>query len=207
MSNQQKIPLSRTLPNFVQQRVLAEISKRGRALPGHVVAVDGPIVTVNFDVTGAVLPQVTMPILGAEYVRYPIQVGDKGVTFPVDVYTGQVSGLGPTGTAADFSTQQGNLATLMWVPCGNKNWSPVNPNALVLYGPDGVVLKDTAGETTFTLTPSGITISGNTSLTFSVGSHSIVINSSGVTIDGVLFLAHAHSAVQTGPDVSGPVVP
>jgi hypothetical protein len=169
--------------------------------------VSGPIVTVAFDVTGAVLPQATMPVLGAEYIRLPIKVDDKGVTFPVNVYTGGVSGLGPPGSAADFNTQQFNLSTLVWMPCGNANWSTVDPTAVTIYGPNGVVLRDTAGDTTFTLTPSGITVSGETSLTFAVGSHSIVINSSGVTIDGVLFLAHTHSAVQTGSGVSGPVVP
>jgi hypothetical protein len=153
-----------------------------------------------------------MPVFGPIYIRYPIQVGDKGVTFPIDVYLGGVSGLG--GGTAD-TTLQGNLSTLVWFPVGNSNWPSVNPNALVLQGPDGVVEQDTGGNTTSTLTPNGVSVSAKetyaitagTSITFTVGGHSILINSTGVYIDGVLFLTHTHSGVESGTDDSGPVVP
>lgn len=44
-----------------------------------------------------------------------------------------------------------------------------------------------------------------TSLTLSFGAKTIVINSSGVTIEGKLFLTHTHSGVTTGGGTSGPV--
>jgi hypothetical protein len=98
MTEAQKVPLSRSLSAFAQKKALSEIAKRGQALPGHVVAVSGAIVTVNFDVQGVTLPQVAMPLIGAEYIRWPIQVGDKGYAAAADAYLGGVSGLGG-GTA------------------------------------------------------------------------------------------------------------
>jgi hypothetical protein len=118
----QKTPLARGLSRFAQRKAIEEISKLGYAPPGHVVAVNGAIVTINFDVSGLTLPQVQMPLFGPEYIRYPVQVGDKGVAFPASFYLGGVSGLGD-GTADD--TQRGNLATLVWFPIGNAKWAAV----------------------------------------------------------------------------------
>ena len=202
MSSAQKIPFARSMSAFAKQKAVDEIIKRGQALPGHVVAVTGSIVTVSFNVSGVLLPQVTMPVAGSEYIRLPIQVGDKGVAFPASVYLGGVSGLG--GGTAD-TTQQANLTTLVWFPIGNTSFSAVDANAVTAYGPNGVVLKDSGGNTTLTLTPSGVVLNAQTSITLEVGSHSIVINSSGVTIDGKPFLPHTHSGVTTGGGVSGPV--
>lgn len=205
MSDAQKTPLSQTLSSFATWQALNEIQKRGTGLPGTVAVVSGPIVTVNFDVSGVTLPNVTMPVFGPEYIRYPIQVGDLGVAFPVGLYIGGVSGLG--GGTAD-TTLRGNLATLVWFPIGNKNWtaSP-NANATVLYGPQGVVIQDKAGSSpdfSVTVNSSGITMTG--------GGHTVVLNSSGLTIDSVLFATHDHgpgtyvagSTAVTGD--SGPVV-
>lgn len=184
MSFEQKIPFVRSLPQFAQRKVLEEIAKRGQSLPGHVVAVAGPIVTVNLDVAGLTLPQVTMPLFGPEYIRYPVQVGDKGVCFPCSVYIGGVSGLGAEVAAP--STLQGNLSTLVWFPIGNKNWSAVDdPDKVVIYGPNGVELRDTAGAAI-------LKVDATNGLTLSFGGHQIVINSSGVIIDGKTFLLHEH---------------
>jgi hypothetical protein len=190
MSSEQKIPLSRALSAFTRSKALSEIVKRWRVLPGHVVAVAGSIVTINFDVQGQTLPQVTMPLAGPEYIRYPIQVGDMGVALPASVYLGGVSGLG--GGMAD-KTLRGNLATLWWVPISNANWSAVDPNAVTIYGPNGVALMDTAGHTKATLTPAGLAVTAQTSISLTVGSHNITIDSAGVHIDGRLFLAHEHT--------------
>lgn len=128
MSRAQKTPLSRSLSTFAQSKSLDEVIKHGLALPGHVVAVSGAIVTVNFDVKDMTLPQVTMPVVGSKYIRLPIQKGDLGVALPASVYLGGVSGLG--GATADDSLP-GNLSTLVWLPIGNKNWSVV-PSGVVL---------------------------------------------------------------------------
>lgn len=160
---------------------MGAIQKTGKALPCTVVAVSGQIVTVNFEVNGKqVLPQVTMPIIGAEYVRFPTQVGDKGVSMPADVYLGGVSGLGG-GTAG--TTQYPNLATLFFIPLGNTGFFSVNPNAVVIYGPDGVVLQNTAATAELTLLPISITMmTGNSVITMT--ENNITFASPTLTFDG-----------------------
>lgn len=199
MSLHQKTPFVKSLNAFAQRKALDEIEKRGQALPGRVVAVTGAIVTIAFEVSGVTLPQITLPLFGPEYIRYPIQVGDLGVTFPVDTYIGGVSGLGG-GTADD--TLRGNLSTLVWFPIGNKNWSTPpgsDANTLTLYGKTALALLDSiAGNGIIKLTANSITLAFAT--------HSIIINSSGVTIDGKVFLSHEHSGVQSGGSNTGGVV-
>jgi len=199
----QKIPLARSLPVFTTQKAVDEIQRRGQALPGHVISVSGSIVTVAFDVEGESLPQVTIPLFGPEYIRYPVQVGDKGVAFPCSVYIGNVSGLGGT---TPTTTNPGNLSALVWFPCGNANWSSAASNAVTVYGPNGVVLRDTNSDTVFTLTSSGLSVTAQTSISLTVGSHTLSISSTGITIDGRVFLAHEHTGVTTGTGTSGPPV-
>lgn len=203
MSQAQKTPFSRTLPLFAHAAALEEIKKRGDFLPGHVTAVAGQIVTVKFDIEGATFPgDLQMPVATSEYVRLPVQVGDLGVAIPSAVYLGGISGLG--GGTANL-TLRGNLSALLWLPVANKAWSAVDPNAVVLRAPNGVVLEDEDGHTTATLTPASFVVNAQTSITLQVGSHAIVINASGITIDGKPFLPHTHGGVQTGGGVSGPV--
>jgi hypothetical protein len=201
MTNAQKTPLSRTLNVFAQRKVLDEIAKRGRSLPGTVLSVSGPIVTVNLDVDGETLPQVTMPLFGPEYIRYPVQQNDKGVCFPVDISIASVSGLG-NGTADD--TLQGNLSTLVWFPIGNQNWA-VPPgsdaNTLAAYGHLATLLLDSlTGNSSVKLTSTGITLTfgsasitmNSSGITLQFGSKSVVISSSGVSVEGREFLTHDH---------------
>lgn len=128
-------------------------------MPCSVVSVEGAIITVKFEIQDAVLtlPNVTVPLFGPEYIRYPIQKGDKGVVFSCDAYIGGMSGQG--GGVAGL-TQPSNLSALVFFPIGNVNWVTVDPQSVVVYGPNGVVLRDAGSACTFTLTPSGITITG-----------------------------------------------
>lgn len=192
MSNEQRTPISRVLPLAAQRAALLEIEKRGYALPCHVTAVDGQIVTVAFDVAGALLPTCTMAIAGAEYIRFPTQVGDKGVAEPASVDIGIATGLGPANALPDIRTRPGNLSALVFKPVGNASWtaSP-NQNALVGYGPAsgaGVILQDKLISPNFSVTinSSGITMTG--------GGHTMTLSSSGLVIDGVTFATHEHQA-------------
>lgn len=189
MANEQKTPFSRTQPLLAQRAALAEIAKRGSGLPGKVVSASGPIITAALDVSNALLQSVQMPLFGPEYIRYPIQPGDLGIAIAIPVYIGAVSGLGPD-IPAQIGPLTANLSALVWLPCGNQNWtaSP-NPNAIVVYGPEGVILQDKAGSSpdfSVTVNSSGITFQG--------AGHTVVLNSSGLTIDGVLFSTHAHAS-------------
>lgn len=204
--NVQKTPLARSLNLFGERKALDEIRKRGGMLPGKVLSIAGQIVTVKIEVEGATFPgDLQMPVATCEYIRKPIQVGDLGVAIPSATYLGGVTGLG--GGTADTGIV-GNLSALVWLPVAHRTWpqSGIDPNALVLRGPNGVVLEDETAATKLTLTPTSITLSATTSITLQVGGKTIVITSSGITIEGREFLAHTHSGVQTGGGVSGGVV-
>lgn len=203
-NNSLKTPLAATLPAFTRNQTDQAFELDGMDLPCHVTAVNGAIVTVAFDITtNLTLPEVTMPIFGAEYVRLPIQIGCKGRAIPSDAYLGAISGLG--GSTTPF-LQPGNLGALSFFPVGNKNWTPVDGNAVVIYGPNGVVLRDTQSEAVVTLTPGNIAMTAETQISLMVGGMGIVITSSGTTIDGKPFLPHEHSGVQTGGSPTGGVV-
>ncbi|HEY4153502.1 MAG TPA: hypothetical protein VGM38_09295 [Pseudolysinimonas sp.] len=231
-SNSQKVPLVLSLNQAMSRASESRVQQIGKCLPCSVVSVDGAMITVKFEINAdpLSLPQVKMPLFGPEYVRYPIQAGDKGFAISADAYLGQMSGLG-SGTA-DFS-QQPNLSTLAFMPCGNTGWRSVDSNAVVIYGPNGVVLQDADQTCTITLTPTGLTIDLG-SQTFSVTSGAITVNTAGqpvtfnmggatFTIDGNLRVTgstiggfggadainiqtHHHSGIQAGAAQSGPPV-
>ena len=234
-SNAQKIPLNISISQAMAQRTEGRVQQLGKCLPCSVVSVDGAMITVKFEVNAdpLTLPQVKMPLFGPEYVRYPIQAGDKGFAISADAYLGQMSGLGD-GTA-DLTVQP-NLSTLAFMPCGNKNWRSVDGDAVVIYGPNGVVVQDADQNCTLTLTPSGytidlgtnpwtitsgaITITSSGTGTIDLGANPLNITSSLVTINGDLVVTgtisfgpsgtgaatHHHSGVQVGIAQSGPPV-
>ena len=164
--NYLKTPLGKSLNDWATQKIKNAINSQGRALPCEVVSIIGSIVTVKFEVNAApfTLPQVTMAIAGSEYVRLPIQVGCKGVTFPASTRLGIVNGLG--GGVPVLTDTPGNLATLTFFPIGNKNWDPSeNPNALLLYGPDGVIIRTQGGSVKAVLSSTGVVVTGDLSNT------------------------------------------
>jgi len=153
----QKVPLARTLNQFAERKVRGAMTLLGQSLPATIVSVQSSgIVTVKFDLTNVpyTLPNITVPMIGSEYVRLPIQAGCKGWVMTADAYLGGMSGLG--GGTADL-TPRGNLSALIWSPIGNKNWTASDdPNSLVLYGPNGVIIRDFNKKTTMTLTINGV---------------------------------------------------
>lgn len=156
MSNGQKFPFLKAFNNAVHTATEDRAAIEGRSLPCHVVAVTGQIVTVQFDMLpdGMQYPQVTIPIATFEYIRYPIQIGDKGVTVAADVSLRGISGLG-TGIASRSLTL--SLVPLFFVPLSNAGWTKEDPNKIVLYGPDGVILKTADGASSITVEPGKIT--------------------------------------------------
>jgi len=187
----QKIPFAQSINTFTDRKIYDALQAAGQSWPCHVVEVNGPIVTVAFDLitpSTITLPQVTVPLFGPEYIRYPIQVGDLGVCFAASVSLRGASGLG-TGKA-DFSNP-GNLTSLVFFPIGNKNWSSVDPDAVTIYGPNGVVIRDTNSGAVVTLTPTGITAN--------VGNSTITMNSSEVSITSPLI------ALNGAIELNGPV--
>ena len=208
--NSLKTPLGTSLNNIAIQRAADAIQLLGKALPASVTKVNGSIVTVKFELAQTVpftLPEVTVPLFGPEYIRYPIQAangstpGTKGMVVPANAYLGGMSGLG--GGIADL-TQRGNLTALVFLPFGNTDWAaPDDPQAVCIYGPAGVILRDSGSKSVVKIDTDGI------SLAF--GGFEITIDKDGITIgnnttiDGKVFLQHEHQEVQSGTDNTGSV--
>jgi hypothetical protein len=183
MADHLKTPLAKSLSSFAEKKINDAFQLTGKGLPCSVVSVAGAIVTVKFEVQNIpfTLPQVTIPLFGPEYVRYPIQKGDKGTVIPFDAYLGGMSGLG--GGVADL-TQRANLSSLVFLPIGNKLWTSVDPNAVTIYGPNGVVLRDTGSDSIITLTPGSITIVAPNQIQLKTGATTMTLTPTGWSITG-----------------------
>lgn len=157
-TNAQKTAFARSINRNAEKVALQAIESLGRALPCSIVSRTGSIVTVKFEIiSGFTIPPVTCPGSWSEYTRIPVQPGCKGVVDSIDTYLGGISGLG--GGVADL-VPRANLSSLIFRPVASADWSPSgNDNALVLYGPDGCILRDSGSATTLTVDPDdGVTI-------------------------------------------------
>ncbi len=213
-SNAQKTPFTSTINRFATAKAEAAINLLGKALPCSVVSIPVagvPIVTVKFEMQDAVfntLPQVTVPVGMSEYVRLPIQApsggtpGTRGVVFPADVFIGGVTGLGSGN--ADF-TQRGNLSTLVFFPVGNTGFPAVaDPNAVTIYGPDGVTIRDSQSKIKIVLTPSGVAITGNTSITGNLSVTGGITATQDIVAGTISLRNHVHGR---GTPVAGGTLP
>lgn len=204
MADFTKNPLGTSLNAVAQKRAADAMQRQGKSLPARVESVvSSGIVTVSFSVNAApfTLPQVTIPIAGSEYVRLPIQVGDKGMVIAADARLGGVSGLG--GGTPDL-TQPGNLTALAFVWLGSTGWSETDdPQALVLYGPNGAVIRTTDGMSKVTVDSAGVVVDGDQ---VTINAARIDLNGD-VYINGQRYTLHKHSGVQTGGGQTGGVVP
>jgi hypothetical protein len=194
----QKNPAGLSLNKFARGKALDQIQQTGRRLPCTVVKVMGSIVQVAFQVTAApgqtavTIPNVTIPIIGAEYVRLPVQIGCKGFATAADAYLGGMTGQG--GGVATLSPI-GNLTALAFVPLGNVSFFAVDASTLVLYGEPAAQMRDKTGASLVTTTTSGITLSS--------GGHTLSISSAGIVLDGIPWGTHYHPGVQTGTGNTG----
>lgn len=180
-SDYAKLGLQERLNAIATKRVRREIEMTGRALPCVVTAVAGSIVTVSFEVQSGglpvTLPFITLPKAESQWVRSATQVGDFGLTIPADTFLGGISGLG--AGVADLDIDYGNLATLVWVPCGNIAFPPnTNPLQSWVNGPGGAKMGDTA-ETVEVICD---TVTGT--VTLRSGASNLVLSATRLVIDG-----------------------
>lgn len=204
-SNSQKTPMAVSLNRLAVKRAHDLIKITGRSLPCSVVSASGNLVTVKFEVNAGnfTLPQVTMPAFcGAQWLRIPYQKGDRGFAIPADARLAPLAGMG--GGTADLSTPA-NLAALMFMPITVKSFPVVDPNAVVVGGPNGVVLQDESKSCTFTLTPTGIVIAIG-SMTLTIDSSGIKVVNGDVVADSIDLKLHVHGDVQPGEGESGPPI-
>ena len=199
--NSYKTPFGRTINQLAEAKALQAIQQLGKALPCSVVAVSGSIVTVKFEMNSPyTLPNVTMPMFGPEYIRYPIKAGDKGVTLPADAYLGGMSGLGGGVAGVTLPT---NLSALVFLPISNQAWFAVDPNAVTIYGPNGVVLQDTTARSSLILTPTGIAMIGETTVTITVGASEIEMLPAAVNVTTVLTTFNSNVVIDGDLVVTG----
>jgi hypothetical protein len=180
MADGQKLPFNQQVNRGATRQAETVNSLDGKNLPCKITAVNGSIVEAEAKVTsGYTIPKIKIPHVGAEWIRYPTQIGDMGMFVSADASLNETSGLG--GGKADLG-KQGNLTPLAFLPVGNANWHPTpNANYLVMYGKTGVRIQSTVNaETYIELTASGIVIHG------------------AVSINGVDFSTHVHSDPQGG---------
>lgn len=215
-----KLWLQKTQNQGSINRALQTIEQTGNALPCSVVAVNGSLVTVKFEVNSATwtLPQVTIPKAESRWIRTPIQVGDFGLTVPSDVYVGGISGQG-NGIAK--LVRRGNLSDLMFLPCGSSSFPAVNVNQAYVSGPQGVLLETEDHKASILINESGITLTFNgqtitfnaSGLTSSVATQvnstitaSGTIDSTGgdVKAGSISLTNHVHTGVQSGSSNTGP---
>ncbi|PXM01155.1 hypothetical protein [Klebsiella variicola] len=168
MTISQRLNFAKSMNNFAEVKIAEAMELVGKVLPATVVRQSGKMITVSFSLTNIpfTLPQVTIPLFGPQYVRYPMQPGDRGIVIPADTYIGGMSGLG--GGVADL-TQPTNLSALVYLPISNTEWQDVDGQVVTVYGPEGVTLRDSGSNTTFLLKPHSIAISTPDSFTVTVG--------------------------------------
>lgn len=186
--NALKTPYGQRINELASRRAEDAIRLTGRALPASVVSGDGRFVVVKFEVTSQfTLPQMQVPVASPEYFRAPIGAGCRGFVTPADYYLGGMSGLG--GGVATLS-RQGNLANLVFVPIGNTGWPDVPAGFAVVYGPQGVILRNADASASITITAAG---------------KIEIVSALGVWMNGVrVDQTHVHTGVQTGGGTSGP---
>ncbi|MGI1238855.1 hypothetical protein ACIAGK_27320 [Klebsiella quasipneumoniae subsp. similipneumoniae] len=168
MSIDNKLNFASSMNRFTERKIENALQKSGKVLPASVVKQTGNMITVSFELRDIpyVLPQVTIPLFGPQYIRYPMQPGDKGIVIPADTYIGGVSGQG--GGIADM-TPPANLSALVFLPISNTEWQDVDGQVVTVYGPEGVTLRDSGSNTAFLLKPDSIAISTPDSFTVTVG--------------------------------------
>lgn len=201
-----RFPTSQNLASSIDWRVKSLIQEQGWELPCTVVDVDDThgFVTIKFEIQNApfILPTINIPVVGFQYIRFPIQVGDPGVTRRADADLTNISGFNSTQPSL---SDAGNLsAILQFVPIMNAKFPAVaNANILYIYGPEGVVIYDVEQNSVVTISP--------TQILLKYGDAEVKVSNDRVDINGTLYingnpyLGHQHSGVSTGGSNTGGV--
>lgn len=183
MTINNKMNFGANMTRFAENKIAESQMMSGKVLPAAVVKQSGKMVTVSILLRDVpyTIPYLTVPLFGPEYIRYPMQPGDRGIVIPASTYLGGVSGLG--GGTADL-TPPANLSALTFLPISNTEWQDVDPQAVTAYGPEGVTLRDAGSNTTFLLTPESIAIVTPGRFKVSVGGTVFTLTPEGWSLTG-----------------------
>lgn len=230
-----RLPLNYALNRMIDKGVDNALESQGQSLPCEVIAVNGPFVTVRFlmaastndNTTVYTLPDVTMPVIGSEYIRVPLRArvrdvpGTRGIALSCSVGIGAASGtndqtyLGPS--PLPMFNEPGNLSAMVFIPIGNMEWKLFPADTMALYADflgalieishDAVTVNvgytydpDTntrTGGTVFKVDSSGVSIVGNLSITGAITA------TGDITGNGTSLHTHEHGGVQTGSGNTG----
>lgn len=183
MSTEKKLSFAGNMHSFAANKIAQAQLMAGKVLPAEIVKRTENMVIVQVLLRDVpyTIPHLTVPLFGPEYIRYPLQPGDKGILIPADTYLGGISGLG--GGTADL-TPPANLSALTFLPISNTEWESVDPNVLTMYGPEGVTLRDSGSKTTFLLTPTSITIATPEQFKVTVGGTAFTLTGNSWALTG-----------------------
>lgn len=180
MSNAQKYPLLQALSEMVNNLIEDRLDIKGKQLPCYITDVDNQFVTVHFDMLpdGIVYPEIKIPIMGWEYIRIPVQKGDKGVTLAADVSLRNISKQGGVANRSILPS----LTPLFFVPIANNQWSKEDGKKVVIVGPEGAIIKTKDISNIITVDTGKIEIKSGSNAVITVNSDQININKSGSNI-------------------------
>ena len=194
MNNSAKLWIQKTLNQAAITRAEQVIKLQGKSLPCKVVAVNGSIVTVSFQVNSNsktfTLPRITIPKAESNWFRTPTQIGDTGITVPADIYIGIISGLG--ATIPNMQVRPSNLGAIVFLPVSNSNSPPSDQNAAIAQGPNGFIGQVAGGTSSVVANTSDVTLTfgantvviNSTGMVLTWGTQTITLNSAGITMDG-----------------------
>lgn len=158
--NAQKTPLVRSLETWWGDKGESHDALQGRFAPASVVSLSGgtqTIVTAKIEILDDTItfPYVVCPLVGPEYIRFPIRAGTKGLVISSEYYLGAMTGLGSGQARIE---KQSNLSTLSFLPLGNVGFEDViDPNSVEIYGEGdgGVILRSNDGNVELRLRKGG----------------------------------------------------
>lgn len=196
-----KKPIQQSLPTAMRGAINDGQQLQCQEWPCTVISVDGAIVTVSFEVSSEfTLPQVTCPIAESRYVRLPVQEGDQGMVMAASTRLGGVTGLG--SGLAPLATP-GNLGGLVFVPLGNKNWTTIDPNAVVIQAPNGAKILTDDGASEIVIDPSQVTITQGETTVSITGGNVTVTAPNNVTVNVPLSTINGDLDVNGDATISG----
>lgn len=210
-----RFPIGQMLSSAIDSRITGALQAQGWCVPCTVKGVDDTdgFVTVQIDVQNFQMNpfEVVLPVIGWQYIRFPIQKGDRGITTLCDVSL--TNAIGESNVAPSIKPAGNITDVLAFQPIMNLKYvtSP-NKNAVVIYGPEGAIITcydfehKQWGSTKITLDATAVTIAYGTSASVVVKDGEVDITGT-LKINGHEYLQHKHSGVQTGSGTSGAVVP
>jgi hypothetical protein len=119
----------------------------------------------------------------------------------------RIGGIDGLGSGQADLTPSANLSSLIFLPIANANWdAPENLNQIIIYGPEGAIIKAKTGSAKVTVNQDSIKLE-NDSCSIELTDEGDVKITGTLYINGTKYVDHKHSDVESGGSNSGPVVP